>query len=156
MATALNPPRENLYNTAKRTADVCISVLLLFCFIPLFVIVATIIAIESKGGVFFRQDRVGKDGRIFKIIKFRTMVANAETLGPQITAAADERMTRLGRLLRATKIDELPQLFNVLLGDMSLVGPRPQVPRYVEHFPTAARGIILSVLPGITGPTAIL
>jgi lipopolysaccharide/colanic/teichoic acid biosynthesis glycosyltransferase len=106
--------------------------------------------------VFFRQERVGKDGRLFKIIKFRTMVANAESLGPQITAAADDRMTRLGRLLRATKIDELPQLFNVLIGDMSLVGPRPQVPRYVRHFPPAARDIILSVLPGITGPTAIL
>ena len=156
MATAVNPPRDTFYPFVKRTADVFISVCLLALCVPLFGIVAIVIAVESKGGVFFRQDRVGRYGRIFKIIKFRTMVANAESLGPQITAAADERMTRLGRLLRATKIDELPQLVNVLIGDMSLVGPRPQVPRYVSHFPPAAREVILSVLPGITGPTAIL
>jgi lipopolysaccharide/colanic/teichoic acid biosynthesis glycosyltransferase len=156
MATVVNPPRDTFYLTVKRVADVCISVCLLALFAPLFAIVAIIIAVESKGGVFFRQVRVGKNGRHFRIIKFRTMVANAESLGPQITAAADERMTRLGRLLRATKIDELPQLANVLIGDMSLVGPRPQVPRYVRHFPPAAREVILSVLPGITGPTAIL
>src|SRR5579863_1177256 len=143
MATAVNPPRDTIYFNFKRSADFVISLCLIIFFIPLFIIVGIAIFADSKGGVFFRQDRVGRFGRIFKIIKFRTMVANAEALGPQITSAADERMTRLGRLLRATKIDELPQLVNVLVGDMSLVGPRPQVPRYVRHFPPAAREIIL-------------
>ncbi|MHB8635063.1 MAG: sugar transferase [Fimbriimonadaceae bacterium] len=155
MATAVNPPRFNFYSTIKRSADVVSSACLLAAFSPLFLVVAAVIACESRGGVFFRQERVGRGGRTFRIIKFRTMVANAELIGPQITAADDERMTRLGRLLRATKIDELPQLWNVLVGDMSLVGPRPQVPRYVRHFPLDARDEILSVLPGITGPTAL-
>src|SRR5208283_1037738 len=148
MATALNPPRDNLYLTVKRTADVCIAVCLLLLFAPLFAVVAAVIAVESRGGVFFRQERVGRGGRHFRIIKFRTMVANAEAIGPQITAAADDRMTRLGRLLRATKIDELPQLVNVLIGDMSLVGPRPEVRKYVEMFRTDYEEI-LRVRPGI-------
>lgn len=144
-----------MYFAFKRTVDAVTAALLLAIFLPLFAVVAVIVAVESPGGAFFRQIRVGKNGRLFKIVKFRTMVANAEALGAQITAAGDPRMTRLGPVLRATKIDELPQLWNVLLGDMSLVGPRPQVPRYVDMFPPDARAEILSVLPGITGPTAL-
>jgi lipopolysaccharide/colanic/teichoic acid biosynthesis glycosyltransferase len=131
------------------------ALVLLLVFSPILLIVAILVKLTSRGPIFFRQDRVGRGNRIFRIVKFRTMLNNAEKLGPQVTSADDERMTRLGRVLRATKLDEYPQLWNVLVGDMSLVGPRPQVPRYVNQFDPDDRAIILSVLPGITGPTAI-
>jgi lipopolysaccharide/colanic/teichoic acid biosynthesis glycosyltransferase len=119
-------------------------------------VVAVLVKLDSPGPAFFRQQRVGKSGKLFNIVKFRTMVINAEELGPQVTSSDDKRMTRLGRVLRATKIDELPQLFNVFRGEMSLVGPRPQVKRYVDQFEDGMRSVILSVPPGITGPTAIV
>lgn len=143
------------YEGIKRAGDWVAAVLLLIIFSPLFLVVSVLIVAGSPGGVFFRQTRTGKDGRQFRIIKFRSMIADAEAIGPHVTAANDFRMTRLGRVLRATKIDELPQLINVLAGDMSLVGPRPQVPKYVALFPSELREEILSVPPGITGPTAI-
>ena len=116
---------------------------------PLLAVVAVIIKLDSPGPVFFRQARVGRNFVNFHIFKFRTMVIDAESRGAQISSAGDPRITRLGTFLRKYKIDELPQLFNVFLGEMSLVGPRPEVPRYVEMF----RGEyeeVLSVKPGIT------
>ena len=107
--------------------------------------------IRSDGGpAFFRQVRVGKAGRFFRIFKFRTMVVDAEKLGTQVTSEHDPRITRIGRILRKTKLDELPQLLNVFVGDMSLVGPRPEVPYYVARWPEEDRKVILSVKPGIT------
>jgi lipopolysaccharide/colanic/teichoic acid biosynthesis glycosyltransferase len=104
--------------------------------------------------VLFRQIRIGRFGREFSIYKFRTMVADAESRGKQITVAKDSRITRSGQFLRKYKLDELPQLFNVVKGEMSLVGPRPEVPRYVAYY-TAEQRRVLDVLPGITDPASI-
>ena len=113
------------------------------------VMIALIIKFTSPGPIFFKQSRVGKDGKLFKIFKFRTMVVNAERLGKQITIGKDDRITKVGHFIRNYKIDELPQLFNVLKGDMSLVGPRPEVPKYVELYTDQQRKV-LNVRPGIT------
>ena len=119
----------------------------------LFLVVAVLIKAQDRGPVFFRQERVGRHGRTFRIHKFRTMrVANA---GALITSADDARITPVGAFLRRTKLDELPQLIDVLRGDMSVVGPRPEVPRYVALWGDAARAEILSVRPGISDPAAI-
>ncbi len=115
---------------------------------------ALAIKLDSRGPVFFRQVRMGRNFQPFRIYKFRTMVADAPSRGAQITAGADPRITRVGAVLRKTKIDELPQLINVLVGDMSLVGPRPEVPKYVEMFADDYRDI-LSVRPGITDPASV-
>ena len=143
------------YDSAKRIFDLLAASLLILALSPILLLVAVWVRLDSKGPVFFRQPRVGKDGNTFKIIKFRTMVMNAESIGPLVTSRNDPRMTRSGSVLRAWKLDELPQLFNVVLGEMSLVGPRPQVSKYVDRFPEPQRTKILSVRPGITGPTAI-
>jgi lipopolysaccharide/colanic/teichoic acid biosynthesis glycosyltransferase len=111
--------------------------------------IACLVKLTSRGPVFFRQERVGRGGRPFFIYKFRTMVPDAPSRGRQITAGDDPRITRIGRLLRKTKLDEVPQLINVLRGDMSLVGPRPEVPRYVELF-RDDYAEILKVRPGVT------
>lgn len=148
--------RGRAYYAVKRSADIVFSAILLAVLFPILIIVALVIALTSKGGVFFRQERVGRNGNLFKIIKFRTMVDGAERMGPLVTSADDRRITRVGQILRATKLDELPQFWNVLVGDMSIVGPRPQVPRYVDLFDPAQRAEILSLRPGITGPTAIM
>jgi lipopolysaccharide/colanic/teichoic acid biosynthesis glycosyltransferase len=124
----------------------CIGLLLLS---PLFLLIALGIKLDSKGPVFFRQQRMGKNFKPFWIYKFRTMVENAPKLGAQLTSGNDPRITRLGRLLRKTKLDELPQLLNVLKGEMSLVGPRPEVARYVKMFKDDYAEI-LKVPPGIT------
>jgi lipopolysaccharide/colanic/teichoic acid biosynthesis glycosyltransferase len=121
-------------------------VVLLF---PLFLFVACWIKSDSNGPVFFRQVRVGRNGVPFRIFKFRTMKIDAEKIG-QITLKDDSRITRAGNLLRRYKIDELPQLLNVLLGEMSFVGPRPEVPHYVQFYPSDVRDVVLSVAPGIT------
>lgn len=121
---------------------------------PLFVIVACWIKLDSGGPVFFRQQRVGRHGIPFRIFKFRTMAVDTEAKG-QITVGNDARITGVGNFLRRYKIDELPQLINVLLGEMSLVGPRPEVPRYVACYPQDIRKIVLSVAPGITDWAAI-
>lgn len=116
---------------------------------PLFLVIG--LAVRKDGGsAFFRQDRVGQNGNIFEIYKFRTMVQNADKLGAQITAGKDARITEIGQFIRKTKIDELPQLLNVFLGHMSLVGPRPEVPKYVAKWEKLNRDVILSVKPGIT------
>ncbi|PTU67670.1 sugar transferase [Chromobacterium sp. Panama] len=111
--------------------------------------VALWVKLDSPGPVFFRQVRVGRNGTLFRIHKFRTMQVDTERHG-QLTVGADARVTGAGRLLRKTKLDELPQLIDVLFGDMSLVGPRPEVPKYVAHYPDEVRDIVLSVRPGIT------
>ena len=121
---------------------------------PLFVLVVVAIKLDSPGPAFYRAQRVGKDGKLFRLFKFRSMVADAHTRGPGITAAGDSRVTRVGRLLRRTKIDELPQLVNVLLGDMSLVGPRPEDPRYVALY-TPEQRRVLNVRPGITSAASL-
>jgi lipopolysaccharide/colanic/teichoic acid biosynthesis glycosyltransferase len=117
--------------------------------------IAVCIRLDSVGPVIFRQERVGLHGRRFSILKFRTMRPMAETEGPQITVGADARITRSGRVLRKYKLDELPQLVNVLRGDMSVVGPRPEVPRYVALYPASVRDVVLSVRPGITDPASV-
>lgn len=117
-------------------------------------IIAAWVRWDSEGPVLFRQTRVGLNGRPFSILKFRTMRPESEELG-QLTVGADARITRAGRVLRRTKLDELPQLFNVAIGDMSLVGPRPEVPRFVEEYPAAIRSKVLSVRPGITAPASL-
>jgi lipopolysaccharide/colanic/teichoic acid biosynthesis glycosyltransferase len=121
---------------------------------PLLVAVALLVRLTSSGPVFFRQERMGRGFRPFQICKFRSMVTDAPRKGSPVTFGADPRITRVGRFLRAAKIDELPQLINVLVGDMSLVGPRPEVPRYVEMF-RADYEEILRVRPGITDPASI-
>lgn len=118
-------------------------------------LLALAIRLDSPGPVFFRQQRVGRHGRLFGIHKFRTMRVDAERVGLPITVGHDPRVTRLGHWLRRHKLDELPQLIDVLLGDMSLVGPRPEVPRYVALYPPALRERVLSVRPGITDPVSL-
>jgi lipopolysaccharide/colanic/teichoic acid biosynthesis glycosyltransferase len=135
---------------AKRLFDFIASAFGLALLFPLLALVAILIKLDSRGGVFFRQERVGLNGRIFRIHKFRTMSVEAEKKGLQITVGADRRITRVGAVIRKYKIDELPQLIDVLLGDMSLVGPRPEVPKYIACYPEDVRKIVLSVRPGIT------
>lgn len=138
----------------SRVVDVVASSLGLIILAPLFVIVAVAIRLDSGGPVFFRQVRVGRDGRPFSILKFRTMRTDAEAVGGQLTVGADPRVTRVGAWLRRSKVDELPQLINVLRGDMALVGPRPEVPRYVALYDDQQRRV-LDVRPGITDPASI-
>jgi lipopolysaccharide/colanic/teichoic acid biosynthesis glycosyltransferase len=140
---------------AKRLFDVIVAVLGLLLLSPLLVGIALWIKLDSPGPVFFRQERVGRGGALFRIHKFRSMRADAPHAGPQLTVGADPRITRAGQVLRRTKLDELPQLIDVLAGSMSLVGPRPEVPRYVALYPAALRDKVLSVRPGITDPASI-
>ena len=135
----------------KRAFDLCFSALALLLFLPLLVLLGVWIKADSSGPVFFRQTRVGRLGQPFDILKLRTMrVDSADSQGPQLTVGADPRITRAGKFLRHYKLDELPQFLNVLLGDMSVVGPRPEVPRYVDKYPPDVRRIVMSVRPGIT------
>jgi lipopolysaccharide/colanic/teichoic acid biosynthesis glycosyltransferase len=122
---------------------------------PLFAVVAIIIKRDSRGPVFFRQRRLGRSGRPFYIFKFRSMAASAARVGIALTVRDDKRVTRFGAFLRRTKLDELPQLINVLAGDMSLVGPRPEVPEFIKYYTPEQRAIILSVKPGMTDYAAI-
>jgi len=140
---------------AKRLFDIVIAALGLVLLSPLLLAIAAWIKLDSAGPVFFRQERVGRFGRPFRIHKFRTMVAGADRLGTQITIGDDARITAVGLILRRHKLDELPQLIDVLAGAMSLVGPRPEVPRYVALYPPALRDKVLSVRPGITDRASI-
>lgn len=133
----------------KRVFDIVFSLAGLIMLSPVFLLAAVLVKLTSRGPVFFRQERIGRGFRPFHIIKFRTMVEEAPALGGQLTAGRDPRITAVGRVLRATKVDELPQLINVLRGDMSFVGPRPEVPRYVELF-HGDYAELLRVRPGIT------
>ncbi|HSN32803.1 MAG TPA: sugar transferase [Ideonella sp.] len=140
---------------AKRAFDLILAFLGLVLLSPLLAAVALVIKIDSPGPVFFRQPRVGRGGVPFRIHKFRTMRHDPHGAEPQITVGADARITRVGALLRRTKLDELPQLVDVLQGSMSLVGPRPEVPRYVALYPSELRDVVLSVRPGITDLASI-
>ena len=140
---------------AKRVFDLLLSSLGLLALAPLLLLIAVLIKLDSPGPVMFRQERVGRFGQPFRIHKFRTMRHEPAGQGLQITVGADRRITRVGGFLRASKLDELPQLLDVWLGDMSLVGPRPEVPRYVAHYPAAVRDKVLSVRPGITDIASI-
>lgn len=140
---------------AKRLFDLVFTIPGLLLISPVFIVIAIWIKADSTGPVFFRQERVGRYGKTFRIFKFRTMCLDAEAKGRQITVGEDPRITASGRFLRKYKLDELPQLLNVITGDMSLVGPRPEVPRYVALYPTNVRETILSVPPGITDYASI-
>ena len=140
---------------AKRLFDLLFAIPGLLVLSPLLAAIAILIKIDSPGPVFFRQERVGQNGALFYIFKFRTMCFDAEAKGRQITVGADPRITRSGAFLRKYKLDELPQLLNVLTGEMSLVGPRPEVPRYVSLYPDHVREQIFSVPPGITDYASI-
>ncbi len=139
----------------KRLFDLCASGVGFIILSPILLLIAILIRLDSRGPIFFRQERVGQFGRIFKIHKFRTMVVDAETRGMQITVGADPRITRVGAFLRRYKLDELPQLIDVLLGSMSLVGPRPEVPQYVACYPNELKELVLSIRPGITDMASI-
>jgi lipopolysaccharide/colanic/teichoic acid biosynthesis glycosyltransferase len=140
---------------AKRLFDLIGASLALVLLSPLLLLVALAIRLDSPGPVFFRQERVGQGGVTFRIHKFRTMRADAPGLGPQVTVGQDARITRVGHWLRDRRIDELPQFIDVLLGRMSLVGPRPEVPRFVAHYPAALAAQVLAVRPGITDPASL-
>jgi lipopolysaccharide/colanic/teichoic acid biosynthesis glycosyltransferase len=141
---------------AKRAFDLLGASLALLLLSPLMLAIAAAIRLDSRGPVFFRQQRVGRHGVPFCIHKFRSMVANAPQRGPALTVGDDPRVTRVGRWLRRTRLDELPQLLDVLAGTMSLVGPRPELPQYVAQYPPGLRERVLSVRPGITDPSSLL
>ncbi|MBI4161312.1 MAG: sugar transferase [Acidobacteria bacterium] len=134
----------------RRVLDVLLGAAGLVLLSPLFLVCALAIRLGSAGRVLYRQDRVGRHGRRFRIYKFRSMVANTDESELLVTGEEDPRITRAGRWLRRYKLDELPQLFNVLRGDMSLVGPRPRVEKYARHYPEDLREVLLAVRPGIT------
>ena len=133
----------------KRFYDLFFSIVGLALLSPLFLLIAFLVKCSDGGPVFFRQSRVGLRGRIFSIWKFRTMIVDAESTGASVTRDGDSRITPIGRILRKLKADELPQLLNVAIGEMSLVGPRPEVPRYVRHY-TEQQRKVLELKPGIT------
>ncbi len=140
---------------SKRLFDILLSSLGLLVLAPVLLLIALAVKLDSPGPVFFRQERVGRFGAPFRIHKFRTMCHDQGGKGLQITVGADSRITRVGGFLRRSKLDELPQLIDVWVGSMSLVGPRPEVPRYVAHYPAAMRDKVLSVRPGITDIASI-
>jgi len=140
----------------KRILDIVGSALGLLLLLPVLVVVAVAIKLDSPGPIFFRQERVGLRGGSFRIFKFRSMVVGAARAGTAITVRGDSRITRVGKFLRSSKVDELPQLINVLAGDMSIVGPRPEVPEFMKFYTPDQRAIILSMRPGITDYAAIL
>ena len=140
---------------AKRMFDVAVAACGLVVLAPLVLALAVWIRLDSPGPALFRQERVGRGGKTFRIHKFRTMRDGPIGTGPAITVGADPRITRAGAFLRRHKLDELPQLIDVLRGDMSVVGPRPEVPRYVATYPPALRIKVLSVRPGITDPASL-
>jgi lipopolysaccharide/colanic/teichoic acid biosynthesis glycosyltransferase len=138
----------------KRAFDVVVASAGLVVTSPVLAVAAIAVKLSSPGPAFYRGVRVGRDGRDFHIFKLRTMRLGADTQGPALTGAADPRVTRVGKLLRRTKLDELPQLVNVIRGEMSLVGPRPEHPDFVKHYSEEQRQV-LSVRPGITGPSSL-
>ncbi len=140
---------------AVRALDIIISFLLIIPFLPLWLIIALIIKLDSKGPVIFRQIRVGLNGKLFQMYKFRTMVNNAQKIGPLLTGKNDCRITAAGRFLRKTSLDEIPNFINVLKGEMSVIGPRPEVPDIACHYNKWQKKV-LTVKPGITGFSQVL
>lgn len=145
--------------TIKRIIDFLGSFIGLILISPILIFIAFAIKVSSKGPIFFKQDRLGKEGQVFKILKFRTMVVNAEKLGTGlfVKTETDNRITKIGKLLRATSLDELPQLWNVVIGEMSLVGPRPPVPHHPHNFKEYSefQRKRFEMKPGITGLTQV-
>lgn len=139
----------------KRTFDVIASSIMLVILSPLLIIISILIVTDSKGGVFYRQERVTQYGKKFKIFKFRTMVANADKIGTQVTVLNDNRITKIGAVIRKYRIDEIPQLFNILAGDMSLVGTRPESVHYVKHYTPEMMATLL-MPAGVTSEASIL
>ena len=138
----------------KRTFDLGFAMIALLLLAPLFFLGSLLAKLQSKGPVFYKAKRVGKDETLFEMYKFRTMVVNADTLGGSLTTYRDTRITPIGRFLRWTKLDELPNLINVIKGEMSLIGPRPEAPNYVKHY-TEIQKQVLQVKPGMTGPSQL-
>jgi lipopolysaccharide/colanic/teichoic acid biosynthesis glycosyltransferase len=143
-----------MYHYSKRIFDVFVSTILIALLLPIFIIIALIVTLTSGMPVLFYQERVGQNWKPFRIIKFRTMIKNAEKMGPGITSSCDVRITGAGKILRKYKLDELPQLFNVLKGDMSLIGPRPELLKYINFY-REDYSAILNIKPGITDYAAI-
>lgn len=139
---------------AKRVFDIVVSLFALTVTSPVLALVAVVIKVDGPGPVIYRGVRVGRGGAPFRLYKFRTMVPDADQIGPAVTGAADPRVTRIGRWLRRLKLDELPQFANVLAGDMSVVGPRPEHPSFVAHY-TVEQRALLTVRPGITSPATL-
>jgi lipopolysaccharide/colanic/teichoic acid biosynthesis glycosyltransferase len=137
-----------MYQLTKRIFDFISSLVVVILFFPFFIIIAIWILLDSPGGIFYKQIRVGKDGKEFTLLKFRSMTVGADKQG-LITVGNDSRVTRSGRFIRKTKIDEFPQLINIIKGEMSVVGPRPEVPKYVALY-TEDQKKVLSVRPGLT------
>lgn len=140
----------SIYPIVKRIFDICISLVGLALLSPLFLVIGALIKVDSDGPAFYRGLRIGRFGKPFYMFKFRTMVENADRIGGPSTPEDDQRLTRFGKFLRKYKLDELPQLINVLMGEMSIVGPRPEVKQYVDIIEDQERKIILSVRPGMT------
>jgi lipopolysaccharide/colanic/teichoic acid biosynthesis glycosyltransferase len=138
----------------RRLLDLMLALGGLLVLSPVFVVLAILVKLDSPGPALYQGQRIGKGGQPFYLYKFRTMVVGADQQGPRVTGADDERVTRVGRLLRRWKLDELPQLLNVVKGDMSLVGPRPEDPTYVQHY-TSEQQKLLLVRPGITSPASL-
>ncbi|MBA7510278.1 hypothetical protein ES705_02254 [subsurface metagenome] len=154
LVEVMAPPIYGANEVIKRLIDILVSSVALLLFLPLVLLIMVLVKMESKGRVLFKQERVGKDGRIFSLYKFRSMAKDAEKdTGPVLAKSDDKRITKLGRILRKTRLDEIPQLVKVLKGDMSLVGPRPERPFFVERFKKEIPGYVqrLQVRPGITG-----
>lgn len=139
----------------KRVFDLCFALIGLICLIPLFIVIACIIRLDSRGSIFYVQRRIGRNGIEFLLYKFRTMYVHSEQLGLLTIGSHDYRITNSGYWLRKYKLDELPQLFNILIGDMSFVGPRPEVRKYVENY-TQQQQKVLLIKPGITDWASIL
>lgn len=136
----------------QRLTDIAVASVLLLLLAPLLIPIAIVLRLTGEGEIFFKQNRVGRDGNIFRLYKFATMLKNSPNLGTgTVTLKDDPRILPVGRVLRKAKINELPQLLNVLLGDMSLIGPRPQTQRCFETFPPSSRNAIISVRPGLSG-----
>jgi lipopolysaccharide/colanic/teichoic acid biosynthesis glycosyltransferase len=135
----------------RRAVDLLLAIPLLVLSLPVMIVAAVAVKLSSPGPVFYRAERVGRGGRPFAMLKFRTMVVDADRVGPRITTVGDPRVTRVGDFLRATKLDELPQLFNVVAGDLTLIGPRAEDPRFVARY-TPEQKRLLEVRPGLTGP----
>jgi lipopolysaccharide/colanic/teichoic acid biosynthesis glycosyltransferase len=144
-----------LYPALKRAFDIASSLSAILLLSPIIAAISFVVSIESPGGPFFVQDRVGKNGKNFRIVKFRTMRRGADRLGSIIAGNGDYRVTRIGKFLRDTKLDEFPNLINVLLGQMSIVGPRPELPQFLSCYQDGFREIF-SVRPGLTGPAQLV
>jgi len=138
----------------KRTFDLGFAMIAFLLLSPLFLLGSLLAKLQSKGPVFYKAKRVGKDETLFEMYKFRTMVVNADTLGGSLTTYRDTRITPIGRFLRWTKLDELPNLINVIKGEMSLIGPRPEASTYVKYY-TEIQKQVLQVKPGMTGPSQL-